>query len=190
MSETAGQPPGWYYAQGDPPGTQRYWDGFSWQGGPQPVAGGGSFGMSELADGGSRIGAWIVDGFTLVIPLVIVSLVIVGGSEQNAFGTNGRQIISGVVTTLLWFAYHVVLNSNGGQTLGRKLAKIRIVKLDDSVAGTDTMLKRFGIGLFNMVPFLNLLLFLIGLASVVMLFVDENNQTVWDKIAGTKTIKV
>lgn len=28
-------PPGWYHAEGDPPGTQRYWDGFAWQGGPQ-----------------------------------------------------------------------------------------------------------------------------------------------------------
>ncbi len=30
-------PPGWYYAEGDPPGTNRYWDGETWQGGPQPV---------------------------------------------------------------------------------------------------------------------------------------------------------
>lgn len=29
---------GWYYAQGDPPGTQRYWDGAQWIGGPKPVA--------------------------------------------------------------------------------------------------------------------------------------------------------
>lgn len=26
---------GWYQAEGDPPGTQRYWDGAAWQGGPQ-----------------------------------------------------------------------------------------------------------------------------------------------------------
>lgn len=30
-------PPGWYYAEGDPPGTQRYWDGINWQGAPQLV---------------------------------------------------------------------------------------------------------------------------------------------------------
>ena len=29
--------PGWYYAQGDPPGTQRYWDGELWQGQPVPA---------------------------------------------------------------------------------------------------------------------------------------------------------
>jgi uncharacterized membrane protein YhaH (DUF805 family) len=32
-------PPGWYYADGDPLGSQRYWDGSQWQGGPQPAAG-------------------------------------------------------------------------------------------------------------------------------------------------------
>ncbi len=44
MSDMSGQstaggyrPAGWYYAQGDPPGTQRYWDGAAWQGDPQPV---------------------------------------------------------------------------------------------------------------------------------------------------------
>ena len=30
-------PPGWYHAEGDPPGTQRYWDGSVWVGGPQPA---------------------------------------------------------------------------------------------------------------------------------------------------------
>ncbi len=29
--------PGWYHAEGDPPNTQRYWDGNSWQGDPQPI---------------------------------------------------------------------------------------------------------------------------------------------------------
>ncbi len=33
-------PPGWYNAQGDPPGTQRYWDGTAWTGEPRPVQAG------------------------------------------------------------------------------------------------------------------------------------------------------
>lgn len=28
--------PGWLYAEGDPPGTVRYWDGTAWQGEPRP----------------------------------------------------------------------------------------------------------------------------------------------------------
>lgn len=36
MADT-GINPGWYYAEGDPPGTQRYWDGSQWTAGPVPV---------------------------------------------------------------------------------------------------------------------------------------------------------
>lgn len=38
----ATQPPGWYYAEGDPPGTQRYWDGAQWIGDPQTALGAAS----------------------------------------------------------------------------------------------------------------------------------------------------
>lgn len=37
MTNTGGTPAGWYYAPGDPEGTQRYWDGAQWIGEPQPV---------------------------------------------------------------------------------------------------------------------------------------------------------
>jgi uncharacterized RDD family membrane protein YckC len=35
MSEQGRTPPGWYAAAGDPPGTERWWDGTAWVGGPQ-----------------------------------------------------------------------------------------------------------------------------------------------------------
>lgn len=31
--------PGWYHADGDPPNTERYWDGSSWTDGPRPTGG-------------------------------------------------------------------------------------------------------------------------------------------------------
>ena len=31
--------PGWYHAEGDPDGTERFWDGSSWTEGPRPVGG-------------------------------------------------------------------------------------------------------------------------------------------------------
>lgn len=37
MTNTGGTPAGWYYAPGDPAGTQRYWDGVQWIGEPQVV---------------------------------------------------------------------------------------------------------------------------------------------------------
>lgn len=38
MTNTGGTPAGWYYAPGDPEGTQRYWDGAQWIGDPQSIA--------------------------------------------------------------------------------------------------------------------------------------------------------
>ena len=43
--------PGWYYAEGDPIGTQRYWDGVQWQGGPQPTMGYGASGFAAAGGG-------------------------------------------------------------------------------------------------------------------------------------------
>lgn len=37
MSDAA--TPGWYHAEGDPPNTERYWDGSMWTEGPRPVGG-------------------------------------------------------------------------------------------------------------------------------------------------------
>ncbi len=193
MTDGSSQAPGWYYAQGDPPGTQRYWDGAAWQGGPQPVAGAGGAmvgGASQTADGGKRLVAWLLDALILLIPLGIVSGV-VGGTSQEFTAFSIRQWIANIITTALWFAYHYFMNANGGQTVGRKVMNIKIVNMDGSQAASDALLKRFGFGFLGLVPFLGgLVLFVAGLASLVMIFVDSENQAVWDKVAGTKTVVV
>ena len=76
------QPPGWYYAQGDPPGTQRFWDGTKWEGGPQPVPGAPQSvtGAPPLAEPINRIGARIIDWIIWIIPSTIISFIFVGGA--------------------------------------------------------------------------------------------------------------
>lgn len=57
MSDTGGQRhAGWYHAEGDPPGTQRYWDGSTWQGGPQAAAGVGGPAVAIPGMGGDPSG--------------------------------------------------------------------------------------------------------------------------------------
>lgn len=64
-------PPGWYYADGDQPGTQRYWDGTQWQGGPQFAAGAPrpGFGppVAQYPEGSQALAALLVSigGFVL-----------------------------------------------------------------------------------------------------------------------------
>ena len=63
MSDMSGQsaggvyrPAGWYYAQGDPPDTQRYWDGSAWQGDPQPVNRSAQYSTMDSSTGQSTTG--------------------------------------------------------------------------------------------------------------------------------------
>lgn len=60
-NDTPNMPAGWYHAEGDAPGTQRYWDGSSWQGEPQAVAsaagGAGSMGSAAAGAGMGAMGA-------------------------------------------------------------------------------------------------------------------------------------
>lgn len=57
--------PGWYYAQGDAPGTQRYWDGTQWVGGPQPVGQAQDSAVGAVGGQGVEFGpravAWLID---------------------------------------------------------------------------------------------------------------------------------
>lgn len=48
MSDSA--TPGWYHAEGDPPGTERYWDGTTWTEGPRPVGGTPDVASTDMPD--------------------------------------------------------------------------------------------------------------------------------------------
>ncbi len=100
-------PPGWYHAEGDPVGTQRYWDGVQWQGGPQPtmgysspefsVAGGGHdpdrspFEWYKLAlsrwsqfDGRSRRAEYWWFGLINLVTLVVLYVVALGATRVSS----------------------------------------------------------------------------------------------------------
>lgn len=94
--------PGWYAAQGDPPGTLRYWDGSQWLGGPVPgtevdaqadkpvvnwaagsalqtAARSGPTGSDPLATAtfstwGRRAAAWLID-VSIAVPFLIGAVV-------------------------------------------------------------------------------------------------------------------
>ena len=131
MSESQMQQ-GWYYAQGDPPGTQRYWDGTQWVGDLQYVdqAAGGA--VSSAAGGTpaewvERFVAVIIDIAILIgIVLVLGILAAVLGSVSDTLGG-----ILFAVTALVYFGF-VIWNSifrqgKTGQTLGKSSRNIKLV---------------------------------------------------------------
>ena len=197
------QPPGWYYAQGDPAGTQRYWDGAAWQGGPQAVpaaesAGGLAGTASNIAGSGARIVARLID----IVLAIIVSLIcaaVIGGGQATTFSTeySFRAAIAGLIGGLLYIAYELYMTSNGGQTVGKKVMSTKIVpeaggEVDITIAATrfSPYIASVVAGILPIIgPLVGFVVFLVGLASFVMIFTDSRNQAVWDKLAKTLVVK-
>ncbi len=135
MTDQGGQtPPGWYQAAGDPPGTQRYWDGSQWQGGPQPVGGatpGGAqsafSGAGDAAELGQRLIAYLIDA-GLMVGIYIAGIILVA-----IFGAIADFL--GAIMVLVWlvaifgFAIYNILYLQGttGQTIGKKQQGIKLL---------------------------------------------------------------
>lgn len=199
------QPPGWYYAQGDPPGTQRYWNGETWEGDPQPVPGAPQevTGGPALAGAGARMGGRFIDWIIWAIISGIFQGIIIGGDafsptalEDVSYATT---LIAGIVTTLVVVAYEVFLVSSRGGTLGKMVTGTKVVKPDGSPADMNTAVRRIapyavlailaallGPALGQLI---SLVMFVVGIASLVMLFSDSNKQTVWDKVAPSLVVR-
>ena len=180
MSDQNATPPGWYYAAGDPPGTQRYWDGATWQGGPQPVAQGGvGVGTvgANLATPGKRFLARFVDGLILLIPLGIVTFAFDGG------------YLASVLTVAISAAYEIYLLGTSGATIGKKVTNIKVVNEDGSDINMETAVRRYAINFVQLIPVLGqILALLIFLATVIMIFSDSQRQVPWDKVAKTLVV--
>ncbi len=126
---------GWYYAQGDPGGTQRYWDGTQWVGAPQP-AGGPAGGAVTVAGGGvpaewvQRFVAWLINAaiaFALVVALAIV--ISVGFLINDGLGVV-LIVLAGIghLSFLIW--NHIIRQGRTGQSLGKTQQNIKLVRDD------------------------------------------------------------
>lgn len=186
-------PPGWYHAAGDPPGTQRYWDGATWQGGPQPVStqnAAGSLLSGALADPGKRIAARFID---LILWTVMISAVtavsgagLIGVRAEAAFGLS---LVGGVIGVVGVMIYETLMVSSRGQTLGKAALGIKVVRTDGQLLDRADAFKRIAIFGVYAVPFLGVLVAgVMALTSMVMIFSDQRRQTLWDKIADTVVV--
>lgn len=193
------QPPGWYYAQGDPPGTQRYWDGQKWEGGPQPVPGVGGQDVvggapTALAEPVNRIGARIIDWIIWLVIGFVFSAIFVGGSvlaTRDDDVSFAAFFLATLLGTLGITAYEALMVGTRGQTLGKMALGLKVVKADGSPAdvrdGVMRILPYTVLGVLGgIIPLLpGLINLIIGIVSTVFLFTDPMRQAVWDKLAKT-----
>lgn len=130
---------------------------------------------------GERVAAYLID---LAIFMAIYLVVIFGSIVGSFSGLGEKAIIIAVIIYLASYAFYdltceVLFN---GQSLGKKLMKIKVVSIDGAQASTGQYFIRW---VFRIIDF-TLTANLLGFLCVA---VSEKKQRVGDIVAGTTVIK-
>ena len=167
------QEAGWYWAEGDPDGTKRYWNGASWA----P----GIVGMEPWR----RAGAKAID----VAIMIVFSLLLVW-----IFGTKfGNTYLLTLLMLVVAVFYEVGFVTTKGGTPGKLILGFRIVEVENGVTPPkgSTAALRWAPGLIGVIPFVGAIASIaIFVMCVYWLFSDPNRQTVYDKVAKTYVVMV
>ena len=138
-----------------------------------------------LAERLTRLGAVLIDGVIVMIayvPLIIWYFRTQQGGSASLFGFIGGLLL------LALLVYNLVLLHQHGQTIGKKLLNIRIVRTDGSRAGLARIffMRILPISLLSAIPFLG---FFVALVDPLLIFRDSR-QCLHDQIADTVVVKV
>lgn len=184
-NQGAGQPAGWYYAEGDPPGTHRYWDGVMWQGGPQPIAGlvmqGGPGQEGRFADYGPRFIGALID-WAIGIGISVVGQLVIGLARSGS--RSAADILSLLLSlvALGWAIYnYIYLQGTTGQTIGKKQQGTKLVSVKTG--------EPVGIGMAIVRAILGTVLTALCLLDLIWILIDDENRRLSDKILDFKVIQ-
>ncbi|MEU5215743.1 RDD family protein [Streptomyces sp. NPDC020807] len=113
-----------------PPYGGSYSGGF---GGTDPLAG-----MPPLAETGRRVLARLIDWLIIAIPLALIGIpfdIYKKVSEDDLGDTvtfsGGGQLVFQLLTIVAYITYDTVMTAQTGQTVGKKLMKLRVAMLND-----------------------------------------------------------
>ncbi len=146
---------------------------------PAPAA--GSAVPGELATYGQRIIAFVIDYAIIIVVMIVLG--IVGGllAKITSILTIITSLLS-LVISLGYFIYLVGMDNPltaNGQTMGKKLMGIKIIKMDGgAMTPVDALLRLVGYCVSSILSI-----------GFIFIFIDENNQGFHDKIAKTYVVK-
>ncbi|MCP5028093.1 MAG: RDD family protein [Actinomycetia bacterium] len=179
----APQPPGWYQGEGDPPGTQRYWNGAAWVGQARPMAAGpdGPGGVVQFASWWSRAGAFLLDtvvqGAVAFVFFLFASLL--GRVSDPAAGIG--MVVAIIALVALQIYNYCFLQSWNGATVGKRVVGIAVVR----DRGHETLPPGRLFGRWLMTSLLGLLFYIGMVLDYLWPFWDKKNQTIHDKVVGS-----
>ncbi len=167
------QEAGWYWAEGDPEGTKRYWTGEAWA----P----GIVGLEPWR----RAGAKIIDIAIMIVFALLLGLIFGGGV--------GSTYLLTLLTLIVAVCYEVGFVTTKGGTPGKLILGFRIVEVENGMTppkGSVAAL-RWAPGLIGVIPFVGAIASIaIFVMCVYWLFSDPNRQTVYDRVAKTYVVLV
>ncbi|HEY9102829.1 RDD family protein [Chitinimonas sp.] len=134
-----------------------------------------------------RLGASLIDSLILSIVIwpVILFVFQIPFASVATLGL-GAKLLLGTGSFLTYVLINGYLLYQGGQTVGKKLLGIRVVKLDGSKATllTLTVVRHLPLNLVGLIPVVGSI---IQLADALFIF-RENRRCLHDLIAGTKVV--
>jgi len=147
----------------------------------------------ELADRGTRLGAAIVDGLiyavVAVVPAIALPAVIGrGGGARMSDTAAGVMFFFVGLLFLAVLVINCVLLHKYGQTIAKRLFKIKIVRSDGSRCGLARVIfaRWLPVGLLGAIPLVG---YIVSLLDPLLIF-REDYRCLHDHIADTVVVKV
>ncbi|KAF2330363.1 RDD family protein [Flavobacterium ginsenosidimutans] len=134
---------------------------------------------------GERLGAFFIDLFIIICYITALSIIIFDWLQLDRFMVDLDDWSRGAIFLVLYspvIVYSLVLESVfEGQSLGKKLVKIKVVKIDGYQAGFGDYLIRW---FFRVIDFFTLC----GLPGLISVITSQKSQRLGDMAAGTAVI--
>jgi uncharacterized RDD family membrane protein YckC len=134
---------------------------------------------------GERLGAFFIDLFIIICYITALSIVLFDWLQLDRLMVNLDGWSRGAIFLMLYspvIVYSLVLESVfEGQSLGKKLLKIKVVKIDGYQAGFGDYLIRW---FFRVIDFFTFF----GLPGLITVITSQKSQRLGDMAAGTAVI--
>ena len=130
---------------------------------------------------GPRIAAQIVDTIIILILYMLVGFAMAGSFSFDFTGEAAYPIIA--ASGLIVLLYFVLLEGLTGATIGKRLLKIKVVRVDGSPCGIGPAAIRTILRIIDGLPFL----YIIGMILIAR---SPMKQRLGDRVARTVVIKV
>ncbi len=135
---------------------------------------------------GIRLVAQIVDGIIFFFIFIIVGYFVAsikGGLTPSGFELHGiPALISNSISFGIMFAYFIILEGVFGQTLGKKLCKIKVVKEDGTPCDLYASFIRNILRIVDAIA--------VYLVGAILIARSDKKQRLGDRVAKTIVVKV